>query len=71
MGWDMKWILIIIVITSGSYNPGMEIELLRFYTAEGCLKTRQYIRNLEKRSDRYERYGGEVTISDCFIEVEK
>ncbi len=64
----MRWILIVLFLTSGRYDAGVDIELFRFYTETGCEKAKQYLGNLYKFKTGNKYRGGMLNISDCFQE---
>ena len=64
----MKWMLIVMFLTSGRYDAGVDIELFKFYTEAGCVKAKQHLEKLYKfkASNKYRK--GMLDISDCFEE---
>ncbi len=64
----MKWFLVLMFLTSGRYDAGVDIELFRFYTEAGCLKARQYLEQLYRFETSNKYRNGMLDISDCFEE---
>lgn len=68
MGKDMKWMFLIIFLTSGSFRAGVDTELFRFYTQEGCEETRQHFEELKRFNKTRINRNGLLVITECFSE---
>lgn len=65
----MKWMFFILFLTSSSYRAGIDIELFRFYTQEGCEEAKLRLGKLEKlRGADVRRRGGFIILTECFSE---
>jgi len=64
----MKWMFLILFLTSGRYDAGIDIELFRFYTQKGCEDARHHLEKLEKLRGANVYGNGFLVFTECFSE---
>jgi len=64
----MKWMLVVLFLTSGRYDAGVDLNVFRFYTEEGCITARQYIKQLKTYHKNNKYRGGVSVVSDYLKE---
>ena len=64
----MKWMFLILFLTSGRYDAGVDIELFRFYTQKGCEEARYRLERLETLRGTNINRNGFLVFTECFSE---